>query len=1667
MRARGLFFADAKGVRLEDFLLRDTACWGCVFKCVDGVVARRVRIDNHSNYNNDGFDIEASDAVFDSCDVDASDDAFVFKSNNPRFVVENVLVTNCVARSHCNAYKFGTASHGTMRRVKFIGCKALPPRRDFVATTDSGLDGSSKGRPFWSKRAGYGFYPAGCGIASLVVECVDGGAVEDILFEDIEVSGAMVPIFVRGGTRKGRDNAVPPGTQHLLRNITMRNIRGEAAAWTASSVSGVKGCPVSGVTLEDIDIVCRGAGEEKSMAALRRPVPDVSGGYPEATMFRHILPAYGLYVDQVGGLKMSNVVFRLREGEVDLRPPVAFGKSAFSPLEALVPRPVRAEAASGRVKSWRALSPRVVKGDVPGAPAETADQAYRIELTPDGATVTAPTDRAAVYAKATIAQLHKLSGKGDWMPCCTITDWPRYPWRGWMIDTGRNFVEMDDLKAVLDQMAACKMNLFHWHLTEYYGWRLESKRHPELQKDSAFYLRDIGKFYSQDDFREIVEYAGARGITVMPEFDVPGHALAFRRAFGFETMRDEGVREKICDLVDELCSLAPAEKMPFIHLGTDEARLPEEKVPEKWMQPIVDCVAANGRAVVGWVPGELKHCDLHGNAVAMRWGRLSKEEIAATKTQGAFDGGACYVETFDPFELPAVATYRRTCAWGKGEAVRSGPIACCWHDENAGGSRNVIRNQVMMPAITMLSDAFWCGRDEDERGFHRRLPLAGDPRLERARELERRIALHRDLVYSDSRHPFQFLRQTDMRWRVSVDGEVVARDVAQATVMLWHNSTSGVEGAGEGFGERGGCFTKKRSGTAVLETWIRSPKAQTVGAWIGFTAFDRDHGRACSGGTPPPGKWGRYDPTVEINGERVLPPALKSAGLKPGGDVKHLLYVRELDETPYSDEEYYMREPLPIVLKEGWNHVKLTVPCKWCGSHAPWTATFVPLLGATGRPMEVPELEYRSSPPTDEAVRSHDIEDILSRMTLKEKVGQLVMRGCVRNWADPLAADGTKVAVDMQLCDEIRSGEVGALLGACGLRNYNAYQKAAMESRLGIPLLVGADLIHGCRTSYPIPLGLSCAWDEDLWRRCGEIVSKEAPLVGCNWTFAPMLDIARDARWGRIAEGAGQDPYLGALYAAATVRGMQRMPDAGCPRIAATLKHFIAYGAAEGGRDYDAADVSDVTLREIYLPPFRGGVEAGALAVMSSFQTLAGEPVSLSRRLLTDILRGELGFDGLCVSDMGAIGECGPDGHAVAETSRELAAAAVKAGLDVDMERRTTRAYADGLLAACREGLVSESDIDMCVRRVLSVKRSLGLFKNPTIDRAAAEAACDLAAHRALAREAATRSAVLLKNNGALPIGKGRRIALVGAAAADKRLIYGTWTTWQAQADRVTVEEGLRSLGAEVAYTPAYGMGRNERAIDAEALSKACAAADTVVACFGINRAGGEAESRSNLSLAECERRASEIISASGKPFVAVLFAGIPVSIPELSKRADAILDMWGPGSSGGIATADILTGRVAPSGRLTCDFPHSVGQCPIYYNRLPTGRPFDRKTRCSCRYSDGPTGPLYPFGFGLTYTTFEYSPTSAQIDGRAAVLSCEVVNTGDRAGREVVQAYVRRLFGGRSHPVRELKGFKAVELNPGEKRKVEIRIDLPPGGYDVVLAPDSASGTPVRLRVQ
>ena len=705
-----------------------------------------------------------------------------------------------------------------------------------------------------------------------------------------------------------------------------------------------------------------------------------------------------------------------------------------TPLDDLVPAPRTVVAAAGRIAEKDAFANlKAVTGSVAGAPADVADEAYVLEVKPEGTTITASSPLGQNWGRVTLEQLAKLSD--GQIPCCRIVDWPQFRWRGFMHDSGRNFLDVIDVKAVIDAMRRAKMNLFHWHLTEYYGWRLESKKHPELMKDSSFYLRYVGKYYTQADFREIVDYAHARGVTVMPEFDVPGHALAFRRAFGFQTMRDDGVREILCDLVDELCTLAPADKMPFIHLGTDEARLPEEKVPPKWLEPLVDRVHAAGRTVVGWTPGELAGLTQKGPTVGMRWGRpKSAGEVGIIPF---FDASGMYLDTLDPFELLGVATYRRMCPWDEAEGARLGAITCAWHDDFAGTGRRTLGNQTVFPALVLLGDAYWCGRDDQAPGVNGRLlPRAGDARLAKAAELERRVAVQRDKVWKDWPYPFQFLKQTDMRWRVSAaDGTVVAKDVAQATLFFWQNACQGVEGVE--LKEEGRNLFTNRTGVAIAETWIKSPKDQRVGAWIGFTDYTRDHGRAYSAPTPGLGQWSRYDAQVELNGEKVPPPVWRKPAQRAGNDVDHLLYVHELDEIAFEDEEYYMREPTGIHLKKGWNHVKLTVPMKTrAANHQPWVATFIPLLGTTGHPQEVPGLEYRSEPPGDwvtvtVTTRFADGRVACRREALAKKDGKAIWRLPRQAW--PTGTTEMTVAPDF---GRARVGEEGYYVFADGARGF-------------------------------------------------------------------------------------------------------------------------------------------------------------------------------------------------------------------------------------------------------------------------------------------------------------------------------------------------------------------------------------------------------------------------------------------------------------------------------------------------------------------------------------------------------------------------------------------------------------------------------------------------------
>ena len=682
------------------------------------------------------------------------------------------------------------------------------------------------------------------------------------------------------------------------------------------------------------------------------------------------------------------------------------------------------------------------------------------------------------------------------------------------------------------------------------------------------------------------------------------------------------------------------------------------------------------------------------------------------------------------------------------------------------------------------------------------------------------------------------------------------------------------------------------------------------------------------------------------------------------------------------------------------------------------------------------------------------LDDLLRRMTRPERIGQL--------WQRKVATDS--VTQDAAL---LAAGGLGSYLGAApDPARRNQLQRAAVEdSRLGIPLIFGFDTIHGFRTIFPIPLGLSCAWDPALVERVDTVAAAESAAAGVDWVFAPMVDIARDPRWGRIAEGFGEDPWLGGRMAAAAVRGFQGPDIAAEGRVAACLKHFVGYGAAEGGRDYNSTEIGPSTLRNIYLPPYRAGVEAGVTTLMSAFNSLNNVPASATRFTLTDVLRGEWRFGGFVVSDWAAVEEMVHHGYAADKA--QAAAAALHAGVDMEM---VSDCYRTSLPALLDSGRIPAAELDQAVRRILRVKLAKGLFDRPY----AGPAALAAAAATALAREAVTRSCVLLKNDGPiLPLRDGGTVALIGPLAADRHNLLGCWAGLGRDEDVVTLRDGLAAALPGAKLIDAKGCDLT--GADTGGFPAAVAAArqaDVVVLAVGEPaNFSGEHNSRAELGLPGMQQALFDAVAAAGKPVITVLFAGRPLAVPAVFEKSTAVLLAWHPGVQGGPGIADVLSGRVDPSGRLTTTLPASVGQLPVYYNHLATGRPLTI-------YKDGPTAPLRPFGFGLTYTRFEYGPTrlsSDHLKDGSLTVMVRLTNSGARAGTEVAQLYLHATacsFGIR--PVRELKGFQRVTLQPGETREVSFSLranDLgswtpdgrwiaEPGHYEAVVAPDAASGT-------
>jgi beta-glucosidase len=651
---------------------------------------------------------------------------------------------------------------------------------------------------------------------------------------------------------------------------------------------------------------------------------------------------------------------------------------------------------------------------------------------------------------------------------------------------------------------------------------------------------------------------------------------------------------------------------------------------------------------------------------------------------------------------------------------------------------------------------------------------------------------------------------------------------------------------------------------------------------------------------------------------------------------------------------------------------------------------------------------------------------------------------------------------------------MGSYLGAApdaGPRN--RLQRIAVEdSRLGIPLIFGFDTIHGFRTTFPIPLGLSCTWDPQLVERVETVAAAESAAAGIDWVFAPMVDIARDPRWGRIAEGAGEDPWLGGLMAAAAVRGFQGSDFGETDRVAACLKHYVGYGAAEGGRDYNTTEIGLPTLRNVYLPPFKAGVDAGAATLMSAFNCLNGVPASGNHFTLTEVLRDQWGFKGFVVSDWNAVAELIKHGYAADRA--HAATTALTAGVDMEMVSDTYRTDLPALLDA---GAVSSATLDTAVRRILRVKILKGLLDRPYT----APAKLDAAAAISLAREAVARSCVLLKNaHNTLPLRTGGTIALIGPLADDQAELLGCWSALGRADDVVTLRKGLAAALPSTTFRLAKGCALTDD--DQGGMDEAVAVArkaDLVILALGEPALySGENNFRSDLGLPGRQQQLFDRIVATGKPIITVLFVGRPLAIPTVIEKSAAVLLAWHPGVQAGPGVADVLTGAVAPSGRLTTSWPRSLGQVPVYYNHLPTGRPLDD-------YKEGSRDSLLPFGYGLTYAQLTYGATKlsgATLKDGAIAATVTLANTGARAGTEVVQLYLREFAcAAGARPLRELKGFQRVTLQPGESKEVSFSLtahdlgcwtadgkwDVEPGRFGLVIAPDSASGTMVEFTLE
>lgn len=668
------------------------------------------------------------------------------------------------------------------------------------------------------------------------------------------------------------------------------------------------------------------------------------------------------------------------------------------------------------------------------------------------------------------------------------------------------------------------------------------------------------------------------------------------------------------------------------------------------------------------------------------------------------------------------------------------------------------------------------------------------------------------------------------------------------------------------------------------------------------------------------------------------------------------------------------------------------------------------------------------------------VEDLLSKMTIKEKIGQL---------NQVMAGESNKEEIRKLIKEGLVGSRILATSAFAGneeqhtasIAEGNEAQRTAMEeSRLGIPVINGRDVIHGHRTIFPIPLAQAAAWSPDLVEAAASVAAIEAAAEGVHWTFSPMLDISRDPRWGRIIESFGEDPYLCSVLAKAAVKGYQGNDMSEDGRIAACAKHYIGYGASEGGRDYDSIELSDNTIRNTYLPPFKAAVEAGAVTVMSAFHENNGEPITASRYLLTDVLKEELGFGGFVISDWDSVGQL--IHQRVATDKKSAAEIAINAGVDMDM---VSNCYIEHLEELVAKGKVNEERINDAARRILKIKFELGLFEKPYTDLAAKKVMLH-EKHLDTARRLAASSMVLLKNNNdVLPISKkDKKIAVIGPMAEATTAMMGSWVLDGNPKDVSTLVQGIKTVAPDAKIVTAASSLTDEMILAARR-------ADIIVVALGeSNVRSGEANSVADIVLPPGQEELLEILSRFGKPVVAVICAGRPLALTKVSKYADAVLYAWHPGTQGGLAIADILFGDVNPSGRLPVTMLRHVGQIPLYYNRKSNGRPINEYYGEAhfINYQDMPGSPLYPFGYGLSYTTFKYEDIKLNktIIGmnEEIEVTAVITNTGTRAGEEVVQCYVRDKVSSVTRPVKELKGFKRINLKPGQSESITFTL-----GYD------------------